>query len=876
MPISEQRVFARTSCTDDDALLEELEALLDEHRSAEAFMDRPLPELLGASAEAAHLKPGVVLQARYRISHQLQQGGAASVYVAEDQTLRGKPVIVKVLRRLGEQRSQEIFNTELKSLSRVQHPNVVGVSDIGTLEDGSPFLVLAFVPGSTLRALLQKGPLPPQMGCKVLEGIARGLAATHKAGFAHLDVKPENIIISEPDSGMPHSTLLDFGAAGILGDNVGSYFAGTPKYMAPEQDEQPSARCDIYTLSLVAIEIFTGKLPKAGTSPEPLPQVVPEQIRKAVATGLNTDPQKRFATAAEFIEAIQTRPSKPKNKRVAIVAAVASALVALGLWRELSSPPRFQPTLVVSTKAQERQPALSPNGEELYYTVGQEANQDIWKLRLPGGTPVLVAGGPLPERRPQVSPDGKYLIYLRGNDDARDIVRKSIEDSAETVLASGIDVNTFTIAPDGRKLVLSGIYQGSSQQLRVLDLETRSLQLLTIQDPPVCPPYHPRISPDGKYLALACRWNQGSHDLFVIPIDSQAVPSGKAQRITNRSERIDGLEWAPDSQSIFYISGALGSGKLLRVSAHPNREPSDVQTNTSDIDSISVARNAWKIAFSQDLTDQNIWTHSLRGNRPPTRIVALGKIDDEPALSPDGKMLLFASGPSGQAHIWVSDSDGNHRRQLTAFPSVDGVTAIWSPDSAHAIISLRSKEHGQQVFECPIQGPATLKRLVEDATAVSTSRDGKWLYLSKGRGPSRSIWKTPYGAPGPVELVADGGAVGFETLDGRRFCYAKRNEREGIWCLTIPNGKPQRVVESIFLRNLFAVGRQGIYFVGVAGDTTLPAIYFQKFNSLAADRLGSLATAAGFGFGVSPDEDWAVLTQVDVENYDITILDGSR
>ena len=110
---------------------------------------------------------------------------------------------------------------------------------------------------------------------------------------------------------------------------------------------------------------------------------------------------------------------------------------------------------------------------------------------------------------------------------------------------------------------------------------------------------------------------------------------------------------------------------------------------------------------------------------------------------------------------------------------------------------------------------------------------------------------------------------------GAKHC-AQGNEREGIWCFSLPNGKPEQVVKQIHRRNLFALGKKGIYFVGPAESPAMQAIYYRDFETPKPEKLVILKVGIGFGFGISPNEDAAFLTQVDVENYDILVLDRFR
>ncbi|MGC9025768.1 MAG: serine/threonine-protein kinase, partial [Chloroflexia bacterium] len=227
---------------------------------------------------------------RYHIVEQLGEGGMATVYKAYDTRLE-REVALKVIRRGAfppEQLERILrrFEREAKALARLTHPNIVGLIDYGEYE-GSPYLVMEYLPGGTLKKLLEARagrPLPWEEAVRLLLPIARALHFAHRQGFIHRDVKPSNILITE--SGEP--MLSDFGIAKLLeteettltGTGVG---VGTPEYMAPEQGlgRKVDARADVYALGVVLYELVTGRKPYTADTPmavllkqatEPLPR----------------------------------------------------------------------------------------------------------------------------------------------------------------------------------------------------------------------------------------------------------------------------------------------------------------------------------------------------------------------------------------------------------------------------------------------------------------------------------------------------------------------------------------------------------------------------------------------------------------------------
>ena len=152
--------FLALACAGDDALRAEIESLLAADIPDDFLSDPPWAAL--TTVAATRVEIGQVLKNRYRMESELAAGGQALVYRATDELL-GRPVVIKVM-RAESRRNQSLtarFEHEMQALSRLDHPGVVGIVDVGTLDDGSPFLVIQYIPGMSLREALAHGPLPP-------------------------------------------------------------------------------------------------------------------------------------------------------------------------------------------------------------------------------------------------------------------------------------------------------------------------------------------------------------------------------------------------------------------------------------------------------------------------------------------------------------------------------------------------------------------------------------------------------------------------------------------------------------------------------------------------------------------------------------------
>ncbi|MCB0895967.1 MAG: Stk1 family PASTA domain-containing Ser/Thr kinase [Nocardioides sp.] len=214
---------------------------------------------------------GRVLDGRYRIGARIARGGMASVYEATDLRL-DRTVAVKVMHPgLGDDDEFAArFVREARSAARLSHPNVVAVYDQGD-DHGTVFLAMELIDGITLRDVIRKeAPMPPGRAVALIEPVLSALAAAHRAGLIHRDVKPENVLIA--DDG--RVKVADFGLARAVSADTqhtatGGVLIGTVSYLAPELvvDGRADARADVYAAGVVLFELLTGTKPHEGETP---------------------------------------------------------------------------------------------------------------------------------------------------------------------------------------------------------------------------------------------------------------------------------------------------------------------------------------------------------------------------------------------------------------------------------------------------------------------------------------------------------------------------------------------------------------------------------------------------------------------------------
>ena len=328
----------------------------------------------------AAVPPGLsaAVQDRYRLDRELGQGGMATVYLAED-LKHHRPVALKVLRpELAAALGPDRFVREIELSARLTHPHILPLHDSGNA-DGFLYYVMPYVEGESLRDRLRReNQLPLEDALRIAREVADALDYAHRQGVIHRDIKPENILL---ESG--HAVVADFGiakavrAAGGKALTQTGMSVGTPAYMSPEQaagEQDLDGRSDLYALACVLYEMLAGEPPYTGPSAQAIVakklseatprisvvrELVPQAVDQALVKALAKTPADRFATTAQFSEALFTVvPATPADtaasgrRRWLAPAIPAAALLILalawGLWQGLGgdSETTLDPNLV--------------------------------------------------------------------------------------------------------------------------------------------------------------------------------------------------------------------------------------------------------------------------------------------------------------------------------------------------------------------------------------------------------------------------------------------------------------------------------------------------------------------------------------------------
>ena len=269
---------------------------------------------------------GSLLDTRYLVKRKLGQGGFGVVYLASDEKMMSRPVVVKCLQAAENENEWSLrkFKQEMEALARIDHPSIVGVFDTGQMPDGKPYIVMQYVDGCSLRTLITAEGMEFWRAANIIRQIGRALSAAHERGILHRDLKPENIMVQSLGAGEEQVKIIDFGIAKVKNSLVSTSTAddrtvGTIAYMSPEQlSAGPvSPASDVYCFAVIAFEILTGRRPanpesafqllemqRSGVRVKPidLRPGLPLEAQTIILKALSFDSKDRYQRARDFAD----------------------------------------------------------------------------------------------------------------------------------------------------------------------------------------------------------------------------------------------------------------------------------------------------------------------------------------------------------------------------------------------------------------------------------------------------------------------------------------------------------------------------------------------------------------------------------------------
>jgi eukaryotic-like serine/threonine-protein kinase len=290
----------------------------------------------------APLASDTLVAGRYRLLHRLGTGGMADVWAADDQMLDRRVALKFLLPRYSEdQQFVERFRREAAAAAGLQHPNVVGVFDRGEHE-GVPFIAMEYVQGASLKELIDRG-LTVGEAVEIIRQVLAGARFAHSKGIIHRDLKPQNVLVDAEG----RARVADFGIARAGASEItqtGSVL-GTAQYLSPEQAQglPVTAASDLYSVGVMLYEALTRRVPfdadtpvavalkqvsEQAPPPSRLNPRVPPALDAVVLKALAKDPANRFASAEQFLAALDAAEADPTSRSAMGTAAYAAVSAA--------------------------------------------------------------------------------------------------------------------------------------------------------------------------------------------------------------------------------------------------------------------------------------------------------------------------------------------------------------------------------------------------------------------------------------------------------------------------------------------------------------------------------------------------------------------
>jgi serine/threonine-protein kinase len=814
------------------------------------------------------------LSERYRVERELGAGGMATVYLAHD-LKHGRPVAIKVLRpELAAVVGADRFLKEIEVTAKLQHPNILPLYDSGEA-DGFLFYVMPFVEGESLRQRLDRErELPLEDAVAVARSVAAALRYAHERDVVHRDIKPENILIQAGQA-----LVADFGIALAVRHADGGRLTetglslGTPHYMSPEQaagDREIDARADVFALGAVAYEMLTGEPPHTGASPQavlakiltepPAPisrtrSLVPSNVDAAIRVALAKAPADRFATAQQFVGALDdptfALPTHPTaggasgSKRGWLWPAAALVLAAALVWSLVDRP--TIPTQVVraSLSLPENQGihpsvrglAFSPDGSSFVYSGPAETGSTLWLRRLDEAEARALPGTE-GGSGPRFSLDGSrvsFAVY----DGGWTLKVVSLADRSVTVVsdALGADVASWTsddriffqgsgglwsVRADGsdrvrvtfadsvpvrrshgRPFVLPGDRgvlhtTTGGGMLGVLDLRTGADKPLGIY---------------GGYAVYAASghllFSGRGRELFAVPFDVERLEvTGDPARLpfSPRRGSFGSLDMAvSDAGTLLYVSTERRRRETVWVSRDGSVRPVEPgwdgvmmypRVHPEGTSLVGTIRSAGEVIAAVKPLDGS-----------PLRRIGFDVPDPgAPGWHPRGSSVAL----TGDGVPYVVPLDG--RAPVSMVEGFEASGAVWSPDGEWIVlVSSRGQGEPAQLYILGSQGDSTPRVLIgsgESETAPSISPDGRFVAYVRGGSSDGEVVVRPFPnvRDGQVQVSFGGGVSPVWSRDGRDLFYRDQAARMMVAHVDTSEGFRVVSVEPLFAASQYDFG----------------------------------------------------------------------
>lgn len=693
---------------------------------------------------------------KYQVLSVLGQGGMGVVFRALDLELH-REVALKCPwpAHVSDPVLRKRFLREGRASSKLSHPNIVPILD-GFEANGLPWIAFQLVEGSDLQCTLAGGSrLPALTVVRHSEEIAQALAAAHGRGILHRDITPRNILVSKDG----HVLLTDFGLARTI-RNVDSETSsssdttltewgsilGTPRYMSPEQTlgKDVDERSDLFSFGAVIYQMCTGQHAFPG---EKFGEVLDAIMHREPA------PIARFTyeVPAELERIVRKLLAKDPEERYQSARDLLADLRALR--RELESGTWKRPEPHAAWWKHPLVIAGIAGAAVVPLTIILLQRREPAKSSFPLGNPIQVTTSAGLDTDPAISPDGTRVAYSSDEAGQLDIYVIDVHGGTPLRLTDHSSADTApTWFPDGSAIAFVSNRSGELAIWKVGQMGGSATLL-------VPDAYDPAFSPDGKWIAFTRADSTGFDAISIAPVSQASA----ARLLTGPG----------------VPGGAVGS-------------PPHCDAAWSN-DGSEIAFSAW----------DNLWIVPRAGGAPRP-LTSHGMRDREPAYSPDGRTIYFASYRQGITALWRVDRRTGVSERLTAGagqesrPSVarDGARLVYCTHSS-------SQDENDVVLLDRIAGEEILIPGGSDDTMPSLSPDESFfVFVSNRQGSKYDIWKQRLVARrpvGPAERITDQpGNASHPTIspDGRWIVYYLiQGEVRNLWMTPVDSGLPIRITD---------------------------------------------------------------------------------
>ncbi len=728
----------------------------------------------------------------YEILAPLGAGGMGEVWKAKDTRL-DRLVAMKVLPEhlAADPDALGRFEREAKAVAALNHPNIVAIHDFA-IHGETPYVVMELLEGESLFARLAKGPIPPIKATELAIQLAQGLAAAHKKGVVHRDLKPGNLWITKEG----RLKILDFGLAKkVAPEGHGSQshlttqainpgraihtekgmILGTLGYMSPEQvrGEPVDARSDLFSCGVVFFEMLTGRrafardtaadtmaaiLKEDPAQGLPSNHAIPAGLRRVIGHCLEKDSQLRFEGARDLAFALESTSGEPgsekhpdqaapkwKTSSILIASVGVILLLCLGLFWASSRGP--EPASAVAVRpltysGHDSSPAASPDGKTIAFTSDRDGQPRIWLKQLNGGGERTLTDGP--DDFPRFSPDGTSILFIRSLGGSTSLHRISLLGNDPHRVVDGAMQGDWS--PDGKQIAFIRLLSSQDPILSALFLVDASggteRELARFAGDLTG---FPRWSPDGQLIIVNTPpiVSSGvSRNFFLVKVKDGSF----SEILTKGQGQLSSAAWI-SPEVIVYLQAESVSGGTTAVSAskaylqniHTLRGHSLfwVGSSGATLDLLPDGR----VIFDGMSGRQNLREYSLDGHHPP-RWITQGTINDrQPVFAPDGDWVVFSSNRSGNLDLWAISTRTGIVRTITEDPaddwdpgySPDGKSVLWSSRRSGNLEIWASNPDGTGAHQISHDG--------EDAQNPTQTRDGRWIFYSSANRKSPGLWK---------------------------------------------------------------------------------------------------------------------------------------